>query len=226
LLKKDSIPIFRFLVNDIENPLQLCFKSFMKYGIILILVLMFLFSANVSSHPHVFIDSSLTIVFDKKGLTGFKVRWVFDEMFSSIIIHDFDENGNGKFETSEVKKLKEGAFSNLKNFDYFTIIKIRGQDFKVKYIRDFSSSIRENIVVYDFFVPCHVSGISTFKEVRILFCDKENYSYFSFIKDKPVQFENSAMFDFQYQLTQDKEYPDFFCRYVKQVTLRFRKKNG
>ncbi len=199
----------------------------MKYGIILILISMSsLFSANVSSHPHVFIDSSLTVLFDERGLAGFKIQWVFDEMFSSIIIHDFDENRNGKFETSEVKKLKEGAFSNLKNFDYFTIIKITGQDFKVKYVRDFTSSIRENIVVYNFFVPCHITATSTFKEIKILFCDKENYSYFSFINNKPLQFENSAMFDFQYQLTQDKEHPDFFCRYVKQITLRFRKKNG
>jgi ABC-type uncharacterized transport system substrate-binding protein len=199
----------------------------MKYGpVIFIPLFLSLFSASVPAHPHVFIDSSLTVVFDEKGLAGFKVRWVFDEMFSSVIIHDFDENGNGTFEPSEVKKLEQGAFSNLRNFDYFTLIKISGQDFKVKYIRDFSSSIQANSVIYDFFVPCHVTGISTFKEVRIFFCDKENYSYFSFIQDKPVQFENSTMFDFQYEISQDKEHPDFFCRYVKQVTLRFRKKNG
>ena len=45
-----------------------------------------------------FIDSWVTVVFDEKGLEGFKIRWVFDEMFSSMMIMDFDTSQNGRFE--------------------------------------------------------------------------------------------------------------------------------
>ncbi|MBW7957044.1 MAG: DUF1007 family protein [Deltaproteobacteria bacterium] len=74
------------------------------------------------SHPHMSIDNSVTAVFDANGLAGFRLEWTFDEMSSSIFILDFDVNKNGRLEKSEIAALEKGAFSNLKNFEYFTNI--------------------------------------------------------------------------------------------------------
>ncbi len=79
-----------------------------------------------SSHPHVFIHTAVDAVFDDEGLAGFQVRWLFDEMLSSMILMDYDQNDNRRFEPSEVKALEEGAFSNLKNFHYFVHVDIQG----------------------------------------------------------------------------------------------------
>jgi len=99
-----------------------------------------LLHADSFSHPHVFIDNSLKIVFNEKGLANINLKWVFDEMFSGMIIYEFDKNKNGKFEASEIEEIRKGAFGHLKNFDYFTHIKINGQQFKVRYVQGFSAS--------------------------------------------------------------------------------------
>jgi len=67
-------------------------------------------------HAHVWIHGAVIVHFDEKGVAGFKQEWVFDEMFSHMIIHDFDKNKNGRFEPEEVKEVYRGAFSNLKDF--------------------------------------------------------------------------------------------------------------
>ena len=89
-----------------------------------------LFALNPQSafpHPHVFIDNTVAIVFDGEGLAGFRLYWLFDEMFSNMLIHDYDKNGDGKFEEGEIKGLKRGAFSNLKKFNYFIRLKVNGK---------------------------------------------------------------------------------------------------
>ena len=60
-------------------------------------------------HPHVFIDNSISIVFDEHGLAGFGIEWAFDEMFSAMIIHNYDRNKNGKFEAGEIEEIKKGT---------------------------------------------------------------------------------------------------------------------
>jgi ABC-type uncharacterized transport system substrate-binding protein len=59
--------------------------------------------SDVIAHPHVFIVQRLKIVFDDQGLAGFGVEWQFDEMFSSMIAMDFDQNQNSTLEPAEVE---------------------------------------------------------------------------------------------------------------------------
>ena len=71
------------------------------------------------SHPHVFIAQKLHVVFDENGLSGIKVFWQFDDMFSSMIINDHDLNQNGRFEPDEVLSVKENAFPIFPNLITF-----------------------------------------------------------------------------------------------------------
>ena len=92
-----------------------------KYFIVTAFFL-FISPSNSFSHPHVFVYSSIKIVFDEKVLTGFKVKWAFVDMFSNMIINDFDKNKNGSFETSEIEAIKNEAFSNLKQLNFTVIV--------------------------------------------------------------------------------------------------------
>lgn len=200
----------------------------MKFGLsVLAFVIVSFLHADSFSHPHVFIDNSLKIVFNEKGLTGINLKWIFDEMFSGMIIYEFDKNKNRKFEAPEIEKIKKGAFEHLKNFDYFTYIKINGQQFKVRYVQGFSASICKNKVIYNFFVPCHVTAISTFKEVRISIYDKENYCNISLAQNNSVQFENISSIDFHHQIAKNTEEPYYFgMLFPEEIILKFRGKNG
>ncbi|TIH14874.1 DUF1007 family protein [Marinifilum sp. JC120] len=120
-------------------------------------MLFFLFSpAKASAHPHVFVDCSLTFEFNDNGLAGVRQKWWFDEMFAAMILGDFDKNHDNILTPDEAKALEQGAFVNLKNFNYFTRILVDGQEHKQIEATEFNPSIEEGTLVYEFFVPLNI----------------------------------------------------------------------
>ena len=178
------------------------------------------------AHPHVFMDNWITVVFDEKGLAGFEIRWAFDDMFSSMIIMDFDTNHNRRFEASEIREIKKCAFLNLREFDFFTHIKIGKKPFKVKYVKDFKAEIINNMIVYRFFVPCHVRAIRQWKDVRISVYDEKYYT--SILPAKPpLTLKNQGPFEVRHQIRKNKAEAYFFDQiYPDEASVRFRLKDG
>ncbi len=177
------------------------------------------------SHPHVFIYNSVKVVFDEKGLAGFKLCWEFDEMFSSMIIGDFDKNDNKQLEPLEIEFLKKKAFNNLKNFNYFTHIKISGKPFKVQYVKDFSADIQQGKVLYRFSVPCHVNAINTFREVTLSVYDKSFYTSIFLVRNR-VKFDNTSAFDLEHSISKNRNEAYYYGQiYPEEIILRFKKKN-
>ena len=182
-------------------------------------------SGAALAHPHVFIHGRVGIVFDAKGLAGFDFRWVFDEMFSQMIIGDYDKNRNGRFEPGESEALKAGAFSNLKNFGYFTHIKIAGTPFPVRFVKDFRAEIEKGCLVYRFFVPCHVSAISANKKIAIAVYDQTFYCSI-FLAKQPVFYRNQELFEAGHQIVVNKEEAYYFDQiYPEEILLTFRRKS-
>jgi len=53
----------------------------MRVMVCIIMLAAFLLPAPwVNAHPHVFIVQRLEMVFDDKGLSGIRIRWLFDEL--------------------------------------------------------------------------------------------------------------------------------------------------
>jgi ABC-type uncharacterized transport system substrate-binding protein len=180
---------------------------------------------KVWGHAHVWIDHGVIVRFDEDGMAGFKQEWVFDEMFRHMIIHDFDKNQNGTFDLAEVRKVHEGAFSNLRKFDYFTHVKINGKPFKVHFVKDFNAKIVKSRVVYHFFVPCHIQGTSAYKTVRIGTYDESFYTSITLLKDQ-VLFENDANYEHHHEVELNKSEPYYYGQvYPEEIVLRFRKKH-
>jgi ABC-type uncharacterized transport system substrate-binding protein len=164
------------------------------------------------------------VVFDERGLAGFRICWEFDEMFSSMIIQDFDGNRNGRFEPGEMKHLKEGAFSNLRNFGYFTHIKISGRPFEVSFVKDFTAEIRGGKLVYNFAVPCHVSAADRFREVRVSIYDHSFYTSVFLVK-YPVTLENREAFEVEYTIQKNRAEAYYYGQiYPEEILLRFKRK--
>ena len=202
-----------------------CGKS--VYFLILILwgLIFGIMPAKVWAHAHVWIHSGVMVHFDETGVAGFKIEWVFDEMFSHMIIHDFDKNQNGRFEPGEIKAVKKGAFSNLKNFGYFLHVKINGKPFKVKFVKDFKAKIVQDRIVYHFFVPCHIKAASSYKEVRIGIYDESFYTNIILLKDQ-IFFRNDAGYEHHHRVELNKEEPFYFGQiYPEEIALRFRKRH-
>ena len=214
-------------INGFKGLDQLACIVLRKITIIVFLAFVSSLSVNRSwSHPHVFVSTSVDMVFDDKGLAGFRIMWLFDDMFSSMIILDFDKNNNKRLEASEIKSIKKGAFSNLSGFDYFTHIKIEGKPFKVKYVNAFNAKIFNDRLVYEFFVPCHVPALDSFKEVTLAVYDMTFYSSVSLMKN-PVTYENQKPYEIEHRIERNVNEAYYYGQiYPEEITLRFKRKNG
>lgn len=183
-------------------------------------------ASKPQAHPHVWIYSAFIAHFDNDGLVGFKLEWVFDEMFSQMIINDFDKNKNGELEPEEVKAVYKGAFSNLEHFGYFTNVKINGTPFDVKEVQDFDAKIVKGRVVYHFFVPCRVYSDTSYQEVRIGIYDESFFTCITLFEDQ-IFFENDMKHEYYYTVELNYDEPYFFGQvYPEEIILRFRKAGG
>ena len=163
------------------------------------------FSIGITwAHPHVFIAQNLKIVFDEKGLAGFNIYWKFDDMFSNMICEDHDLNKNGTLEKTEVASIRGKAFSYIAEFNYFIYVKIDGTPFKVKYVTDFSAKLENGKLIYDFFIPCHVSAVKNFKHINVAFYDPNYYSAIYFTEQHPFAIENNDKFEVNAHIKRDK----------------------
>jgi ABC-type uncharacterized transport system substrate-binding protein len=182
-----------------------------KQGLYLILFLNVLFmGSDVIAHPHVFIVQRLKVVFDNQGLAGFGVEWHFDEMFSSMIAMDFDQNQNSTLEPAEVVVVREKAFSYIAEYDYFIFVKIDGQSFNVKWFTDFNAILKNGKLSYHFFVPCHVKANELFKEIVIATYDPTYYTAIFFAKKRPARVENGDRFVIESAVKEDKSTSIYF----------------
>jgi len=196
-------------------------------ALILAAFLLFVLPDASSSHPHVFIQNSLRIVFDQQGLAGVQVSWVFDEFFSSMIADEFDRNHNNTLEESEIHAMKKEAFANLAKFDYFSFIKIDGKPFKVAYIRDFTASLEGGKLIYEFMIPCHVTAGTTFKEFIIAQYDPTYYSRVAFAKDQPVTLEGASDFEVNWRIHKNLKEAYYYGQvHPVEVIVSFKWKNG
>lgn len=162
---------------------------------LLALAIVFLHALPATSHPHVFISQKTGIVFDEKGLAGFRVSWVFDEMFSIMIAEDFDVDRNGILDKEEVGVIREKAFGYIAPHNYYIHVNIDGKPFAVKYIKEFNAALKDGKLRYDFFIPCHVRATKAPKKIKISPYDPEYYSSIYFPNDDPVTFKNRDGFD-------------------------------
>jgi hypothetical protein len=99
------------------------------------------------AHPHVWVDYYVDTVGGKDGITKLKFRWHFDDMFTSMVKEDFHIR---TVTPENVATLRDGAFANLKNYHYYTYIKVDGQEFDPTQISDFGAAMKGLNLEYTF----------------------------------------------------------------------------
>ncbi len=164
-----------------------------------------IFTKTLFAHPHIFIENHVVCHFDKNGFAGIELKWTFDNMFSSMIISDYDKNKDNAFNRSEIEKIKKEAFENLKDFKYFTSIKINNKPFIVNFVKNFTAEIENSLLVYKFFVPCHISASDTNKNILFSVYDESYYIDIALIETKPVSFKGSSKFQRSYKIIENDD---------------------
>jgi ABC-type uncharacterized transport system substrate-binding protein len=125
---------------------------------VLVAVLAVLAVMESAAHPHVFIDAQLEFVFDGETCLGFWQEWTFDAVFSMELRYNFDADRNGSFSKAEQEDIHDGAFSNLRRYGYYTLLRKGAARSSPSAVENFSARLHNERAVYRFFVPLEGKG--------------------------------------------------------------------
>jgi ABC-type uncharacterized transport system substrate-binding protein len=168
-------------------------------------VLLFVSVGTGVAHPHLFITTRYTVVFDQDGLTGVKVSWVFDEMYSSMTATDFDEDGDGILGEQECDELVRLAKESLPISDFFTHITINDVPFPVKSVSDFVVYMKDGMLNYQFLVSCQVAVGNKKTKVKISSYDSEFFAALFFAQEKPFEVKGAKQFKIVTEIGEDPD---------------------
>ena len=146
--------------------------------------------ALAHAHPHVWIDYGVVVRFDRDGPLGVRVDWAFDEMLSSLVIQKYDVDKNGAFSASESQAIAREHLVPLKDFNFFSEVKVDGTPLTITDVQDFEAKNQKGQLHYLFTIPLprtkKPDGVIDIKVV-----DPSFYSAFSMIQ-QPVSVEGAT----------------------------------
>lgn len=181
--------------------------------------------AIAAAHPHVFIDCDLVFIFDSEGLAGIEQRWVFDEMFSTMMLGHFDRDKNAVLDSDEVNGLRKGAFANLQNYDYFTHILVGTKKFAVDKVTDFFATVQDNRLIYWFFIPCRVSADKSPVKIQVAIYDDTYYTDVELGMDTPSFDGSDELYSVDYGIDKSPDLAYYGGQIVPEaITVKFRRK--
>lgn len=146
---------------------------------------------SVSAHPHVFIDYAITLLFDDNGAEAVRVSWTFDEMYSSMLLHDYTSRPpRDALTPADVDSLRNQAFEDTADYHYFVDLKLNGSTLPVKDVTDFDARFRDHRMTYSFTLPLHASATRGRSTLEIDAFDNEFYIDFELTDKNGIAVEH------------------------------------
>jgi tRNA threonylcarbamoyladenosine biosynthesis protein TsaE len=181
------------------------------------LLLALLAAEPARAHPHVFVEVVPTLIFQKERVVGVVVEWTFDELFSAMIIKDFDADHNGKISPGETAKLQAGAFDNLKQFGWFVHFHVGNANLPAKSVDGFGAQIVKGRLVYTFTArppsPVNPREVSW----NVLFYDETYYVDLRLEKSRPVRASGAEGSRCVPEVDSNPKLPDFAGMFVPEM---------
>ncbi len=94
-------------------------------------------SGAALAHPHVWITTETTVLYDNGTIVGLRQKWSFDEFYTSMALQGLDANNDGVYDRSELAELAKVNMDGLKEFDYFTVVKLATEKLKLDAPKDY-----------------------------------------------------------------------------------------
>jgi ABC-type uncharacterized transport system substrate-binding protein len=164
----------------------------------------------VDAHPHVWIDAVVTFVFEDGRLVALRHQWKFDEFFGSFVIEEHDTDHDGAFDAAEVGAIRDSAFSNLREFDYFTHVRLDGDKLTLQEVSAFTAHIEDSVLVYEFAMPLPEPVDPGKNRFAASVYDVEYYVEVLLDQYDPVRFEGIPSGGCTYEIHEDAENPIYY----------------
>ncbi len=106
-----------------------------------------------AAHPHVWILADVNLRGTGGVVEALEIEWFFDEMYSALVIQDFDINGSGALDPEELQTIAELSTESLKEVNYFTVLALGEQRLPVAEVEELVVQVEDGILIYSFRVP-------------------------------------------------------------------------
>jgi ABC-type uncharacterized transport system substrate-binding protein len=194
----------------------------MAFGVAALLASVLAMPGPATAHPHIWIDAAATFVFADKKVVGVRVAWAFDELFSDFLRRQFDPKKTGKFDAEVLPKMK-ADLAGLKEFNYFTHIRVSNKVHKIAEVAEFQPAIRDKHVIYSFLVTLPAPADPLTTPVSVALYDDSFYVDVALEKGDPVRMEG-ARGACHFSIIDDRENPIYYgLVFPKRVDLKCRK---
>ena len=147
---------------------------------------------SAAAHPHIFIDARVILHMQDGKVAAITQHWTFDAIFGGVVIHAFDRNRNGKLEPGEAEQVRRGAFDALRELNYFTVVRIGGEELKLDTVKGFAATVRDGLLTYRFTLPLPRPVDPRADRPALLFLDKTYYVAVELAERKPVAIDGAA----------------------------------
>lgn len=156
--------------------------------------------------------SRTNLSFNQGNLSEIELEWEFDEDFSRDIIESFDLDKDGIFNSEEVIEVYNHAFISLKNYNYFTYLRIGDERFSPDSIYDFNVKLdKNNNILYLFKIPINNIDRNDF------YLSVYDFTYFCacfYQEENPVFFIGAEEINPRYEIVENKNEPIYFDPYA------------
>lgn len=139
------------------------------------------------AHPHVWVTIQSELVYAPDGtITAIRHAWAFDDMFSAFATQGYESKVKGEFSREELAPLAQVNVESLKEYDYFTYVKIDGKKVKLKepaagYYLDWKDAVLTLHFTLPFEQPVRT------REMQVEVYDPSIFVDFSFAKENPAK---------------------------------------
>ncbi len=145
-----------------------------------------------SAHPHVFAEARLEIETSADGrVTELRNVWRFDEVFSSSVVLDFDENSDLRLDASELAKISDMVTQSLAEFDYYINVSVDGKDAGISLPEAIKVDFQDGQLLM-FFAVVPEKQILLNGKIAIGVFDPTMYAALDFINDEDMMVTGGA----------------------------------
>jgi ABC-type uncharacterized transport system substrate-binding protein len=86
--------------------------------------LLALWSDTLSAHPHVFVGTETTVVYDAGRIAALSHTWTFDELYSAMAVEGLDKDRDGTFSREELAELTKVNMDAIKETAFYTFARL------------------------------------------------------------------------------------------------------
>ena len=139
------------------------------------------------AHPHVWITMRSDVVVTGDGLIkGLNLEWTFDDNYAQMAMDGLDTNGDGVFSQSELDPLTKENIASLKEYEYFTVMRVAGEKQEIGEVTEFGQIWSNGKLALYFHVPLKAPADPRKGEFMVKVYDPDFFIAMDYAAAEPV----------------------------------------